>query len=117
MIVWGHFQTGLKIPFSEFWPLYLNAHRHPGTRAAHYTATALGGISTIGAIQYGQAGFMAAGITLSYALAVCSHWLIEGNQPLIRVNAFHGARADLWMCWLALTGRLGKEYRRLGLAD
>jgi hypothetical protein len=36
---------------------------------------------------------------------------------LIRVNVLYGAIADLRMCWLALTGRLKDEYRRLGLMD
>jgi hypothetical protein len=51
------------------------------------------------------------------AIALGSHWTIEGNQPLIRVNALFGAITDHWMCWPALTGRLEGEYRRLRLVD
>lgn len=102
--------------FADFWPRYLDAHRRPGTRGAHYLATVLGILSTIAAIYHAHLGFLL-GIALSVALAVGSHWLIERNQPLIRVNAFYGAIADLRMFWLALTGRLRWEYRRLGLLD
>ncbi len=54
-------------------------------------------------------------IFFAVVMAVTSHWWIEQNQPLIRVNAFYGALADLKMCALALTGGIGAEYARLGL--
>lgn len=108
-------QTGLNMSFAEFWRQYLAAHSRPATRMAHYLAT-LNGIGwTLAAIHLGHVGYMVGGIALSYAMAVGSHWLIQGNQPLIRVNAFYGALADLRMCWLALTGGIGREYERLGL--
>lgn len=108
-------QTGLHMTFAEFWRRYLAAHGRPATRMAHYLATLNGIGATLAAIHFGHIGYMIGGIALSYAIAVGSHWLIEGNQPLIRVNAFYGALADLRMCWLALTGGIGAEYERLGL--
>lgn len=106
-----------EMSFAAFWRRYLDAHRRPGTRVAHYLGTALGIASTIATIWYGEAVLMFGGIAIAVLLAVGSHWAIERNQPLIRVNAFYGAVADIKMCWLALTGRLGEEYRRLGLLD
>jgi hypothetical protein len=103
--------------FAEFWRRYLRAHSKPGTRAVHYLATTVGMAATIAAVYYGQPVLVAAGIGCAIALAVGSHWIIEHNQPLIRVNALYGAIADLRMCWLALTGRLKDEYRRLRLMD
>jgi hypothetical protein len=113
----NYLQTGREIPFAEFWRRYLDAHRRPGTRAAHYAATALGIVSALAALYFGQVGFMLGGIALSYALAIGSHKFIENNRPLIRVNALYGAFADLKMCWLALTGGLSQEFERLGLTD
>ena len=108
-------QTGARTTFAEFWRRYLAAHSKPATRAAHYLATLNGIGSTLVAIQFGQVRYLIGGIMLSVAMAVSSHWLIERNQPLIRVNAFYGALSDLRMCWLALTGGIRGEYERLGL--
>ncbi|HKP25769.1 MAG TPA: methyltransferase domain-containing protein [Dongiaceae bacterium] len=101
--------------FREFWPLYLNAHRLPGTRALHYFATALGILSAIQAVAAQQAWIFVAGIALSYAIAISAHWFVERNQPLIGVSVFWGAVADLRMCWLALTGRMEIELIRRGV--
>ena len=109
------FRDGLRMPFHEFWRLYLDAHRHPMTRGMHYSATIVGIITTALAILHQQPLFCAAGIAFAVAMAVTSHWWVEHNRPLIRVNAFYGALADLRMCWLAMTGRIGAEYARLGL--
>jgi hypothetical protein len=111
------FQDGLKMTFAEFWRLYLDAHRHPVTRGMHYSATIVGIITTALAILHQQPLFCAAGIAFAVVMAVTSHWWVEHNQPLIRVNAFYGALADLRMCWLALTGRITSEYARLGLGS
>jgi hypothetical protein len=110
-------ETGREMSFAEFWRHYLSAHSKPGTRAAHYVATIIGIAAVIAAAYYGQPVLLVAGAGCAVALAVGSHWTIEHNQPLIRVNALYGAIADLRMCWLALTGRLKDEYRRLGLMD
>jgi hypothetical protein len=117
MTILDRLQTGREMSFAKFWRLYLDAHKRPGTRAAHYLGTALGIASTIAAIWCGQVAFLFAGIAIAFVLAVGSHWVIERNQPLIGVSAFYGTLADLRMCWLALTGRLREEYRRLGLLD
>lgn len=109
------FQDGLRMPFDEFWRHYLNAHRHPGTRAMHYSATVVGMITTILALYHQEPLFCAGGIAFAVVMAVTSHWFVERNQPLIKVNAFYGAMADLKMCWLGLTGGIGAEYARLGL--
>lgn len=109
----GRNKTGPS--FAEFWRRYLDAHRRPGTRAAHYLATLTGALATAAAFHQGHPGYMAGGIALGYAIAIGSHWWIEGNQPLIKVNALYGAISDLRMCWLALTGKLQAEYERLHL--
>jgi hypothetical protein len=95
--------------FREFWPIYLHAHSRSGTRAMHYVATGFGGSMTAAAIAIEVGWLCPAGIGLSYVIAVLSHWGIEHNKPLITVNPFWGAVADLKMCWLALTGRLEQE--------
>lgn len=103
--------------FGEFWQLYLRAHQLPGTRALHYFATAFGILSAVEAIAAHQPLIFVVGIAVSYAIAISAHWFIEGNQPLIRVNALWGAVADLRMCWLALTGRMAGELSRHRIAQ
>jgi hypothetical protein len=102
--------------FAEFWARYLDAHRMPATRAAHYIAAAVGSASAGAAIYEGQPLLMLGGLPLAIALAVGSHWLIEHNQPMFPVNALYGVVAGLKMCCLALIGGLLKECR-LGLVD
>jgi SAM-dependent methyltransferase len=103
--------------FRKFWPLYLRAHRLPGTRGLHYFATAVGIMSAIEAIATSQPLIFGLGIAISYAIAIAAHWFVERNQPLITVSAFWGAVADVRMCWLALTGQVGREYARHGIAQ
>lgn len=104
-----------RLSFRHFWPRYLEAHRHPGTRAAHYLATVIGLGSAILSALLADPLFILIGIPLGYAIALSAHRWIERHPSLIGVNAVMGARADLLMCWLGLTGQLLDEYRRLGL--
>jgi hypothetical protein len=108
-------RKGLRMPYSDFWVAYLDAHRNPLTRGMHYLATATGMGGTALAIWFELVWFVFGGIGIAVMMAVTSHWWIEHNRPLIRVNPFYGAVSDLRMCWLALTGRLSSEYARLGL--
>ncbi len=103
------------MPFTDYWPLYLRAHRRRATRVSHYAATTVGlsgsavGLAMLDIIVFGV------GIGCGYALAISSHWLFEGNRPLIAVNPVWGAVADLRMTWLAATGRLAPELMRHGI--
>lgn len=106
-----------RLTFQQFWRLYLDAHRHPATRGVHYSATFVGALSVGVSVTLHDILFVLCGIPLAVVMAVGSHWWIEHNQPLIRVNAFYGALADMRMCWLGLTGGLADEYDRLGLGS
>lgn len=108
-------RKGLRMPYRDFWVAYLDAHRNPATRAMHYLATVTGMAGAVVAIWFEFLWLMAGGIGIAVTMAVTSHWWIEHNRPLIRVNPFYGALSDLRMCWLALTGGLRSEYARLGL--
>jgi hypothetical protein len=75
----------------------------------HYLATLVGLFMTIAAFATGNAWLAAIGIGSGYVIAILSHWIFEGNQPLILVNPFWGAVSDVRMCLLAMTGRLRWE--------
>lgn len=95
--------------FKEFWPVYLRAHQHRGTRIGHYCATAIA-LSTVAASIALQAIWLTIlGIVLGYAIALASHRLGDGSRSLVLINPVWGAVADFRMCWLALTGGLAAE--------
>jgi hypothetical protein len=97
--------------FREFWPLYLQAHSEPGTRAVHYGATVIGVGSTAATIVTGEV-LLLAGIGVAYALAIGAHAWIEKNRSMVGINPLWGAVADLRMFWLALTGGLAREIEK-----
>src|SRR5437762_11399394 len=99
-------KRGFEISYSDFWRLYLDAHRSPATRGVHYAATLVGAGATLAGVLLDQLLLGPAGILLAFGLAVGSHHLIEHNQPLVRINPFYGALSDLRMMGLAITGRL-----------
>jgi len=110
-------ERGFKISYSDFWRLYLEAHRRPATRGVHYAATAVGAASTFASALFGEILLAPLGILIAIVMAVGSHRFIEHNQPLIRINPLYGALSDLRMMWLAVTGGLPREYVRLGLSS
>lgn len=105
-----------RMTFAEYWPLYLQAHRQRTTRGFHYAATIVGlSTSTAGLLML-DVIVLVAGIGSGYALAISSHFLFEGNRPMIAVNPVWGAFADMRMTWLAGTGRLPAELHRHRIA-
>ena len=108
-------KRGFEISYSDFWRLYLDAHRSPATRGVHYAATFVGAAGTLASALLGEVFLAPLSILIAVGMAVGSHRFIEHNRPLIRINPLYGAFCDLRMMWLAMTGGLSREYARLGL--
>lgn len=108
-------KRGFEISYSDFWRLYLDAHRSPATRGMHYAATLVGAAGTLASAVLGELFLAPLSILIAVGMAVGSHRFIEHNRPLIRINPLFGALCDLRMMWLAMTGGLPREYARLGL--
>ena len=100
------------ISFNDFWPLYLQAHRHRGTRIGHYAATTIALTMVAASIAFQAIWLTALGIVLGYTVALAAHRLVDGSRSLVAVNPVWGAIADFKMCWLALTGGLAAELAR-----
>ena len=100
------------VSFKDFWPLYLQAHRHRGTRIGHYAATATALSMVAASIAFQAIWLTALGIVLGYTVALAAHRLVDGSRSLVTVNPVWGAVADFKMCWLALTGGLATELAR-----
>lgn len=95
--------------FREFWPLYLRAHRLPGTRLLHYFATAIGAMAAVEAVLAREPLILLAGTALSYGIARVAHWLEHDSQPRVEASGLLAAAASVRLCWLAVTGQLGQE--------
>src|SRR2546426_7338163 len=67
--------------FAEFWPHYVLAHRHPLTRAFHFTGTLLAWALVIAAIARRSGWLVLAALLVPYALAWLSHFFVEHNRP------------------------------------
>jgi hypothetical protein len=100
--------------YDAYWRAYLEAHSLPATRAVHFLATAQGFVWLFVAIFFRNPWLILGAFAMGYPMAIASHYLIQKNKPLVG-RPIWGAISDLRMCALALTGRLGAEYRRLGL--
>ncbi len=107
----------IKMPkgFVEFWPAYLRAHRKKSTRICHYIATVYGVPISLYGLFTLQINILLAGIVGGYALAIGSHYVIEGSGPLVARNAAWGACSDFRMFILAITGRLDAEFKKYGI--
>jgi hypothetical protein len=112
------FVSGLAnrmMPFREFWPLYLHAHRRRTTRAAHYAGVIFGTAMAVLAIVLQETWPLLCGIAGAFVVTVGSHWVFEHNRPLLAVNPLWGVASDLRMLFLAATGRLARELARHGV--
>lgn len=102
--------------FSEFWPFYLREHARPHTRALHYSGTSLVvGIALV-ALLTGRWAWLIALPIAGYGFAWLAHFAFEKNRPATFTHPLWSLAADFRMWWLWLTGRLGPELDRAGVA-
>ncbi len=105
------------MPDPRFWPAYLAEHRAPANRALHVTGTLTAtALLAVGLIRRDRRALLAAPL-VGYGLAWLGHLLVEGNRPKTPEAPLASLAADYRMLGLALTGRLGDEFRRHGIAD
>lgn len=95
--------------FSEFWPLYLDLHGHPGNRALHLAGTAAALALVVVAIVTASPWPAVAAPVVGYGAAWCGHLLVEGNRPATFGHPLLSLAADLRMLGLFVSGRLGRE--------
>lgn len=102
--------------YPDYWRAYLKAHSKPITRAFHYLATVVGASFGVAALVFKNPWLVLGAFATGYPIAIASHFIFQGNKPLVN-RPIWGAISDLRMCYLALTGGLDAEYRRLGLTE
>ena len=97
--------------YADFWPYYLREHSKPETRAIHYAGTGVAIASLTALIVTGNGWFALGAVIGGYAFAWIGHFFIEKNRPATFTY-------PLWslMAWTWLTGKLGPELDRAGVA-
>jgi hypothetical protein len=101
--------------FAEFWPFYLREHALPATRAIHVGGTWIAAVVLLLGILAGPWWLVLLAPVVGYGFAWISHMLVERNRPATFTYPAWSLRGDLRLAWLAATGRLGAELRRIGL--
>ena len=103
------------LPYSDFWPYYLRAHKRPLTRALHSIGTILG-LALLGAgATIADWRLIAAAPLVGYGVAWISHLVVEHNAPETFKHPWFSLICDLRMAGLLLTGRLGRELEKHGI--
>jgi hypothetical protein len=96
--------------FGEFWPFYLSQHLHPMTQRVHAAGTVAALATGITALVRRRWKVVAASPLLAYGPAFASHFIWEGNRPVVLGgNPLWSALADLTMVAKVLTGRIGRD--------
>ena len=104
-----------EISYAQYWHAYLHAHSKPATRACHDVATAFGLTLLLAGLVTLTWWWVAVRLLGGYAIAIGSHYVVQGNRPLVHRPAW-GIASDFRVIALALTGRLQDELQRHGVA-
>lgn len=103
--------------FEEFWPYYVGEHRHPTSRALHFTGSSIAVVLLVALILTQRWWLFPVGLVQGYAFAWIGHFAFEKNRPATFKYPRWSFMGD-WKMWsLMLTGRMGAELKRLGLDE
>ena len=100
--------------YREFWPYYLSQHLHPMTQRVHAAGTATAVAVGMSSLFRGKWKLFAAAPLFAYGPAIASHFIWEGNRPvLFRGSFWWSARADIEMVYKVFTGRIHQDVTAL----
>jgi hypothetical protein len=102
--------------FEAFWLHYLRQHAQGGTRILHVLGTGLGVIALIAGLITVNPVIALVGTGIGYLFAWTGHFLVEHNRPAMVSHPTWSFQCDIRMFRLAVTGQLGAELRRAGVA-
>jgi hypothetical protein len=92
--------------FAEFYPFYLREHRHPVSRALHFTGTwiVVGCLTML--IATGNWWWLAGMLFAGYGFAWLGHFRFEHNRPATFRHPFYSLAGDFRMWWELNLGKL-----------
>jgi hypothetical protein len=96
----GGFET-----FDDFWPYYLEAHRHPVNRALHYAGTTAAIGSVVAALVTLNPWWLLMTPLVGYGPAWIGHVFFEKNRPATWEHPLWSLRGDCKMYVLAWRGK------------
>jgi hypothetical protein len=92
--------------FAEFYPFYLNEHRHPMCRRLHFFGTSAGLVLFVYAIVMRDPLWIVAALAAGYSFAWLGHLIYEKNRPATFRHPLYSFIAD-WVMWSQmLRGRI-----------
>ena len=104
--------------FQEFWPFYCREHSRPLTRRLHLAGSLLGpAVAAALFLATRKWTALLAYPVISYGLAWGSHFLVEKNRPATFRYPFLSLAADYLMVVKMISGRMGSELERAGVAS
>ncbi len=92
--------------FSEFYPYYLEEHRHPTCRRLHYVGSLLVLVVLGYALISGQWLWLLALPVIGYGFAWVGHFAFERNRPATFQYPLYSLMGDWVMLKDMLTGRI-----------
>ena len=102
--------------FDAFWQHYLRHHAQGGTRILHVIGTGLGAAALIAGLITVNPMIALIGTGIGYLFAWTGHFLVEHNRPAMVSHPAWSFQCDIRMFRLFVTGQLGAELERAGIA-
>jgi len=103
--------------YAEFWPYYLREHAKPETRLWHIVGIGAASILLVAALAAFSFELFFAALIVGYGPAWFAHLMLERNRPATFRYPFWSLVSDFRMTGFWLSGQLGDELLKAGIAN